>query len=100
MKSSCTSALACSSSRAAQARTSAVSSATLGLDRAEAPVAERRPEPLAAADRGAGLRDQSRGVGAEGREAGGLLVEEVVEHAPGRDRGRRPDPSSSLTRGA
>ena len=73
MTSSCTSALACSSSSAAQARTSASSSGRLGADRAVAPVAERRPEPLAAGRRGARRLDAAarrrRRAGRAGRPA-------------------------------
>ena len=56
MKSSWTSALACSSSSDAAARTSAGSSGGSATTDAEAPVAEGCPEPLAARDRPPGRR--------------------------------------------
>ena len=78
MTSSCTSALACSSSSADAARTSACSSRRLG-DRPEAPVAERRAEPLATADRLARGVDQPGRVVAEQLEPLALLVDERVQ---------------------
>ena len=102
MKSSWTSALACSSSSEAQARARASVVGRRG-DGAVAPVAERRAEPLAAGDRRPGLRDQPLGVRPERREPRGLVVEELVEHrldavaegrqVPGRAHG--PDPRSA-----
>ena len=49
------------------------------VDGAVAPVAERGPEPLAAAHRHPRLGHQAGGVGAQRGEACGLLVEEAVE---------------------
>ena len=78
IRSSWTRALACSSSSAAQARTSAavVSGRRAGGHGPVAPAAERRAQHLAAGDRRPRLGEQARGVGPEGGQALGLLVEE------------------------
>ena len=80
MKSSWTRALACSSSREAQARDQRGLVGDVGRHRAVAPVAERRPEPLAA---GAPTCAPRRPAGRRRRRAAparGPLVEERIQH--------------------
>ena len=95
MKSSCTSALACSSSRAAAARTQRRLVGDVAGDRAEAPVAERRAEPLAARDRAPRGLDQPGRVVAQRLEAVRLLVDERVERRLDVGAEARRCPSSS-----
>ena len=77
MTSSWISAHACSSSSDAAARTTAVT--VRAARAAPAPVAERRPQPLAAGQQGAGRLDHRGQLGADAPEPDGLLGDERVQ---------------------